>query len=101
MKLIDADALVEEMRKWYWDTEKQRAAEKDVSPMDLFTNLAITTVKNQPAAYDKEFVIGQLKECIESSMNGANDVECAYWNRAIERAIEIVKGGGVDVETKS
>ena len=82
--------------KWYWDKEKQETAKNDESPMDLFTNLAIATVKDQPTAYDAGSVIGQLKECIESSMNGANDVECAYWNRAIERAIEIVKGGGVD-----
>lgn len=44
-KLIDADQLIKEIRKWYWDKEKQEAAKKDVSPMDLFTNLAITTVK--------------------------------------------------------
>ena len=25
-RLIDADKLIEEMRKWYWDKEKQKAA---------------------------------------------------------------------------
>lgn len=48
MRLIDADLLIEEMRKWYWDKEKQKAAENDASPMDLFTHLAITTVQKQP-----------------------------------------------------
>lgn len=50
MRLIDADLLIEEMRKWYWDKDKQKAAEEDVSPMDLFTHLAITTVQNQQMA---------------------------------------------------
>ena len=27
MRLIDADKLIQEMRKWYWDKEKQKAAE--------------------------------------------------------------------------
>ena len=44
MRLIDADKLIQEIRKWYWDKEKQKAVENDVSPMDLFTHLAITTV---------------------------------------------------------
>lgn len=47
-RLIDADKLIEEMSKWYWDKEKQKASEEDVSPMDLFTHLAITTVQEQP-----------------------------------------------------
>ena len=50
-------------------------------------------VDKQPTAFDVEKVIEQLKECIESPMNGANDVECAYWNRGIEKAIKIVRGG--------
>lgn len=91
MRLIDADKLIEEMRKWYWDKDKQKCAEEDVSPMDLFTHLAITTVQNQPLAYSVNGVV-------ESLMNGyrtvAND-EDLEWNRAINYAIEIVKGGGI------
>ena len=52
-RLIDADKLIEEISKWYWDKEKQKASEEDVSPMDLFTHLAITTVQEQPTTYDK------------------------------------------------
>ena len=51
-RLIDADKLIQEMSEWYWDKEKQKAAENDVSPMDLFTHLAITTVQEQPTAFD-------------------------------------------------
>lgn len=91
MRLIDSDKLIEEMRKWYWDVEKQKAAEEDVSPMDLFTHLAITTVRNQPLAYSVNGVV-------ESLMNGYRTVtndEYLEWNRAINYAIEIVKGGGI------
>lgn len=61
MRLIDADKLIEEMRKWYWDKEKQKAAEEDASPMDLFTHLAITTVQEQPTAFDLDEVVERLK----------------------------------------
>ena len=96
MKLIDADKLIEEMSKWYWDKEKQKAAEEDASPMDLFTHLAITTVQEQPTAFDVDEVINELKrdkfvesECILS------DVHQGY-NAGLSRAIEIIKGGGVE-----
>ena len=95
-RLIDADKLIEEMSKWYWDKEKQKAAEEDISPMDLFTHLAITTVQEQRTAFDIDKIISELKrdkfvesECILS------DVHQGY-NAGLNRAIEIVKGGGVD-----
>ncbi len=52
-------------------------------------------VEEQPTAYDMDKVVERLESNIESSMNGASDVECAFWNKGIERAIEIVKGGGM------
>lgn len=58
-RLIDADKLIEEMSKWYWDKEKQKASEEDVSPMDLFTHLAITTVQEQPTAFNVDKVVEQ------------------------------------------
>lgn len=92
MRLIDADKLIKEMSKWYWDKEKQKAAEEDASPMDLFTHLAITTVQEQPTAFD-------VDEVTESLMNRFRVVytdEDLEWNRAIDYAIKIVKGGGVE-----
>ena len=61
-RLIDADKLIEEMSKWYWDKEKQKAAEEDVSPMDLFTHLAITTVQEQPTAFDVNLIVKKSEE---------------------------------------
>ena len=104
MRLIDADKLIQEMRKWYWDKEKQKAAKNDVSPMDLFTHLAITTVQEQPTAFDVDKVVEQLKQLkmkyfLTIANTGDADKDCAYKNIAntIDRAIEIVKGGGVSI----
>lgn len=101
--MIDADKVIEEMRKWYWDKEKQEAAKNDVSPMDLFTNLAITTVKNQPTAFDAEKVVKELEDLkmcyfLTLANTGDADNDFAYLNtaNAIDEAIKIVKGGGVD-----
>lgn len=103
MRLIDAEKVTEEMRKWYFDEEKQKAAENDVSPMDLFTNLAIATVKDQPTAFDVEKVVKELEDLKMSyfltlANTGDADKDCAYLNTAsaIDSAIEIVKRGGVD-----
>lgn len=103
MILIDADKLIQEMRKWYWDKEKQKAAENDVSPMDLFTHLAITTVQEQPTAFDADKVVEQLEE-VEKIMTSPVTKDCFGEEcRAsdctvclISKAIEIVKGGGVE-----
>ena len=103
MRLIDADSLIEEMRKWYWDKEKQKAAENDASPMDLFTHLAITTVQKQPTAFDVDKVVEQLEELkmryfLTIANTGDADKDCAYKNIAntIDKAVEIVKGGEVE-----
>jgi len=101
MRLIDADKLIQEMRKWYWDKEKQKAAENNVSPMDLFTHLAITTVQEQPTVFDVDKVVEQLKQLkmryfLTIANTGDKKLDIAYENvgNALDRTIEIVKGGG-------
>lgn len=86
MRLIDADKLIQEMRKWYWDKEKQKVAENDVSPIDLFTHLAITTVQEQLTAFDADKVAERLEEYLFEKY-------CIEGDAKID---EIVKGGGVD-----
>ena len=85
MKLIDADKLIQEMRKWYWDKEKQKAAENDISPMDLFTHLAITTVQEQPTAFNVENVVEQLEHYLF-------EIYCIEGDSTID---DIIKGGGM------
>ena len=93
-RLIDADKLIQEMSEWYWDKEKQKAAENDVSPMDLFTHLAITTVQEQPTAFDVDEVVQQLEMLIEDKVSESGDDW--YTAECLNEAVEIVKGGGVD-----
>ena len=85
MRLIDADKLIQEMRKWYLYKEKQKVAENDVSQMDLFTNLAITTVQEQPTAFDVDEVVEQLKNYLFEK----------YYIEGDTTIDEIVKGGGI------
>ena len=103
MKLIDADKLIKEMAKWYWDKEKQKAAEEDVRPMDLFTHLAITTVQEQPTAFNSGKVVEQLKQLkmryfLTIANTGDKKLDIAYENvgNVLDRVIEIVRGGGVE-----
>lgn len=94
MRLIDSNKLIQEMSEWYWDKEKQKAAENDVSPMDLFTHLAITTVQEQPTAFDLDKVMEQLED--RSTLARPVGWSKAYEIIMLKDAIEIVKGGGVE-----
>lgn len=104
MRLIDADALIGEMKKWYFDSEKQKAAEQDCSPMDLFTNLAITTVCKQPTVCDLGKVVEQLEEKVQLAYRRYMD--CPSYSPCFERyqtqymerkmCLEIVKGDGAN-----
>ena len=93
-RLIDADKLIEEMSTWYWDKEKQKASEEDVSPMDLFTHLAITTVQEQPTAFDVDKVVEQLEILIEDKCSESGDDW--YTAQCLNEAVDIVRGGGVE-----
>ena len=95
MRLIDADELIKEMSKWYWDKEKQEAAEEDASPMDLFTHLAITTVQEQPTAFDVNLIVKKLEEEKTIAYDDSIDekIRVRLWNKAIGNAIKIVEGG--------
>ena len=95
MRLIDADKLIKEMSKWYWDKEKQKAAEEDASPMDLFTHLAITTVQEQPTAFDVNLIVKKLEEEKIIAYDDSIDekIRVRLWNKAIGNAIKIVEGG--------
>lgn len=95
MRLIDADELIKEMSKWYWDKEKQKAAEEDVSPMDLFTHLAIATVQEQSTAFDMKLIVKKLEEEKTIAYDDSIDekIRVRLWNKAIGNAIKIVEGG--------
>ena len=89
MRLIDADHVLYLLKV---SRECRKKIHRNTSDLDVF----IKIIREEPTAYNVGEVIKELNLCIESSMNGANNIECAYWNKGIERAIEIVEGGGVD-----
>lgn len=78
MRLIDAGLVLDNL-SGRLENMKDYDAVKDV-------------INNMPTAYDPDKVVEQLDN---EFMVVKTDDEL-MWNRALDRAIEIVKGGGVD-----
>lgn len=94
MRLIDADKLKE-------------AIEEEKDDNDYMCRLCLESIKEiideQPTAFDVDKVVEQLKELkmryfLTIANTGDADKDCAYKNIAntIDKAVEIVKGGGVE-----
>lgn len=93
-RLIDVDALIDYLG--FNNTEKER--EENVDNI-----VALEDFDNQPTAFDVDKVVKQLKDLkamywfsIENT--GDKKLDVAYENvgNALDKAIEIVKGGGVE-----
>lgn len=88
MRLIDADALKEYC---------MRASKSD----DDFRRVSLATLASvidaQPTAYDADKVVEQLND----NFRVVRTDEDLEWNRAMDEAITIVKGGGVNAKTDS
>lgn len=82
MRLVDAGALL----KHFETIQKQENA------IGLDFVAIADEIKEQPTAYDPDKVVEQLNDKFRV-VRTDEDLE---WNRAIGKAIEIVKGGGVD-----
>lgn len=100
-RLIDAETLKQELyQQWFMDillTQKRSD--------DMFYALA-QKIDAQPIAYDPDKVVEQLygikkygnkyDSYWDSSLYQMTEFENKTINDAVEKAIEIVKGGGVD-----
>ncbi len=88
MGLIDADTLKEYC---------MRASKSD----DDFRRVSLATLASvidvQPTAYDPDKVVEQLND----NFRVVRTDEDLEWNRAMDEAITIVKGGGVNAKTDS
>lgn len=91
-RLIDADELIKYIKIW----EIGMSISSDQKEF-------INCVNEQFTAFDLDKVVEQLKQLkmkyfLTIANTGDADKDCAYKNIAntIDRAIEIVKGGGVD-----
>ncbi len=91
MRLIDADALVKRLEKSH-----EYHAKTSREEVLLFRDIRI--INEQPTAYDLDKVVEQL----ENEKNPIyREVESIMGDRQsikIDKAIEIVKGGGVDAD---
>lgn len=90
-RLIDADELIKYIKIWEIGTSIS-------SDQKEF----IDCVNEQPTVFDVDKVVEQLKQLkmryfLTIANTGDADKDCAYKNIAntIDRAIEIIKGGGV------
>ena len=87
MRLIDADLLKENILKWLKPPSKPDETEMiDVADAIVSTMMEID---EQPTAFDVDRVLGKMHD---EMMNSAS----SEFDYAMYRAIEIVKGGGVD-----
>ena len=85
MRLIDADALVKRLEKSH-----EYHAKTSREEVLLFRDIRI--INEQPTAYDLDKVVEQLHDKYRV-VRTDEDLE---WNRAMDEAITIVKGGGVE-----
>ena len=92
MRLIDADKLLEETRK-----DRDYAEKNGFLDMYYERQVLIDRIKSQPTAYDVDKVVDQLNDKFRV-VRTDEDLE---WNRAMDEAITIVKGGGVNGKEQS
>lgn len=93
-RLIDVDALIDYLG--FDNTEEER--EKNIGEI-----VTLDDFDKQPTAFDVDKVVEQLKELkmryfLTIANTGDKKLDIAYENvgNALDRVIEIVKGGGVE-----
>ena len=92
MRLIDADTLIKNLSYLYT---------KNHIPIDMRTKEKLTTIMEQPTAYDVDKVAGELKKhkdttdltTVDEEMVVGFTIYQGAFNDAIDKAIEIVKAG--------
>lgn len=104
MRLIDADLLTQKVKGWL-NTDSN----SDSIMIDANESVAcvLREIEEQPTAYDVDKVVEQLNELKEYDVCANISCEtCSYTGRcwegergqkvAIDRAVEIAKGGGIE-----
>jgi methylthioribose-1-phosphate isomerase len=82
--LIDADALVEQLR------EANRQCNNDI------VKCCIGLVQTQPTAYNVDAVLAELEAMEEKAIRVKNITVSSYACGMMHKAIDIVKRGGVE-----
>ena len=93
MRLIDADALLEQYNLKDATKYGNKDAEQQAHSYSTMMLYEIADmIEDAPTAYDVDEVVEQLNDKFRV-VRTDEDLE---WNRAMDEAITIVKGGGVD-----
>lgn len=100
MRLIDADLLKENILKWLKQSKPDETETIEVADALVSTMIEID---EQPTVFDVDKVSKQLKDLkamywFSIANTGDKKLDVAYENvgNALDEAIEIIKGGGVD-----
>lgn len=88
-RLIDANLLEKGIKKWLKPSKPDE--DEYISITDALVSI-LQEIEEQPTAYDVDKVVDQLNDKFRV-VRTDEDLE---WNRAMDEAITIVKGGGVD-----
>lgn len=87
MRLIDADALIKDLGYLYT---------KNHVPVDMRAKETLSTIMEQPTAYDTDKVLKQMEDERKFWENAYDSDLGKEKARSYEHAIEIVKAGGKD-----
>lgn len=102
MRLIDANKLILHLNDYALQESPSNVESADDRKISRAVYKAITNciedVDEQPTAFDLDKVMGQLEELksVEQDDSVAEIVSTRIWNKAIQKSIGIVKGGGVE-----
>ena len=101
MRLIDADALLEQYNLKDATKYGNKDAEQQVHSYSTMMLYEIADmIEDAPTAYDVDEVVEKLEEVknkdTEIALDEAQKERCFWYAQGMNRAIEIVKGGGVD-----
>ena len=98
MRLIDADVLLEQYNLKDATKYGNKDAEQQAHSYSTMMLYEIADmIEDAPTAYDTDKVVEQLND----NFRVVRTDEDLEWNRAMDEAITIVKGGGVNAKTDS
>ena len=100
-RLIDADALLEQYNLKDATKYGNKDAEQQAHSYSTMMLYEIADmIEDAPTAYDVDEVVEKLEEVknkdTEIALDEAQKERCFWYAQGMNRAIEIVKGGGVD-----
>ena len=101
MRLIDADVLLEQYNLKDATKYGNKDAEQQTHSYGTMMLYEIADmIEGAPTAYDVDNVVEKLEEVknkdTEIALDEAQKERCFWYAQGMNRAIEIVKGGGVD-----